>query len=156
MVQPQRRQARVLVVLGVVFAAALAAAPGGVAAGKQDPRVSTAVAFDVSPPVTLLQPSSGGGEAFAGNTRNRSVPVADSGYTGDSAIQTEGFGTTPLVSATLANFEGLSSQDNFDIFGFRVNPPDPVGDVGPKMRSEERRVGKECGYQCRSRWSPYH
>ena len=23
-------------------------------------------------------------------------------------------------------------------------------------RSEERRVGKECGYQCRSRWSPYH
>ena len=22
-------------------------------------------------------------------------------------------------------------------------------------RSEERRVGKECGYQCRSRWSPY-
>ena len=24
------------------------------------------------------------------------------------------------------------------------------------MRSEERRVGKECGYQCRSRWSPYH
>ena len=24
------------------------------------------------------------------------------------------------------------------------------------QRSEERRVGKECGYQCRSRWSPYH
>ena len=24
------------------------------------------------------------------------------------------------------------------------------------VRSEERRVGKECGYQCRSRWSPYH
>ena len=23
-------------------------------------------------------------------------------------------------------------------------------------RSEERRVGKECVYQCRSRWSPYH
>ena len=23
-------------------------------------------------------------------------------------------------------------------------------------RSEERRVGKECLYQCRSRWSPYH
>ena len=25
-----------------------------------------------------------------------------------------------------------------------------------QLRSEERRVGKECGYQCRSRWSPYH
>ena len=24
------------------------------------------------------------------------------------------------------------------------------------MRSEERRVGKECLRQCRSRWSPYH
>ena len=24
------------------------------------------------------------------------------------------------------------------------------------LSSEERRVGKECGYQCRSRWSPYH
>src|SRR3546814_14695413 len=23
-------------------------------------------------------------------------------------------------------------------------------------RSEERRVGKECGSPCRSRWSPYH
>ena len=27
------------------------------------------------------------------------------------------------------------------------------GTVG---RSEERRVGKECNGQCRSRWSPYH
>ena len=28
-----------------------------------------------------------------------------------------------------------------------------VRDAG---RSEERRVGKECGLLCRSRWSPYH
>src|SRR3546814_14861295 len=26
----------------------------------------------------------------------------------------------------------------------------------PEMRSEERRVGKECVSTCRSRWSPYH
>ena len=25
-----------------------------------------------------------------------------------------------------------------------------------KVRSEERRVGKECSIRCRSRWSPYH
>ena len=25
-----------------------------------------------------------------------------------------------------------------------------------KVRSEERRVGKECVSTCRSRWSPYH
>ena len=24
------------------------------------------------------------------------------------------------------------------------------------LRSEERRVGKECSLTCRSRWSPYH
>src|SRR3546814_19104319 len=27
---------------------------------------------------------------------------------------------------------------------------------GTVWRSEERRVGKECGSTCRSRWSPYH
>ena len=26
----------------------------------------------------------------------------------------------------------------------------------PELRSEERRVGKECVLSCRSRWSPYH
>src|SRR3546814_12562237 len=26
----------------------------------------------------------------------------------------------------------------------------------PVVRSEERRVGKECVSKCRSRWSPYH
>ena len=28
--------------------------------------------------------------------------------------------------------------------------------VAVAARSEERRVGKECTIQCRSRWSPYH
>jgi flagellar biosynthesis protein FlhA len=29
-------------------------------------------------------------------------------------------------------------------------------DAAGKVRSEERRVGKECRRLCRSRWSPYH
>src|SRR3546814_3096511 len=29
-------------------------------------------------------------------------------------------------------------------------------DRDPALRSEERRVGKECVRTCRSRWSPYH
>src|SRR3546814_1077852 len=33
---------------------------------------------------------------------------------------------------------------------------DKAADVGAVMRSEERRVGKECVSTCRSRWSPYH
>src|SRR3546814_16603008 len=28
--------------------------------------------------------------------------------------------------------------------------------IAPVIRSEERRVGKECVSTCRSRWSPYH
>src|SRR3546814_15504049 len=28
--------------------------------------------------------------------------------------------------------------------------------IAPLLRSEERRVGKECVSTCRSRWSPYH
>src|SRR3546814_9064578 len=31
-----------------------------------------------------------------------------------------------------------------------------ISDNGIGMRSEERRVGKECVSTCRSRWSPYH
>ena len=39
-----------------------------------------------------------------------------------------------------------------------VDPKDIVMAPGCKIdvRSEERRVGKECTMTCRSRWSPYH
>ena len=36
---------------------------------------------------------------------------------------------------------------------FTVNFEDALQ---PGSRSEERRVGKECVFLCRSRWSPYH
>ena len=42
-------------------------------------------------------------------------------------------------------FRGLDRED-----GGRV------GERAATKRSEERRVGKECLRQCRSRWSPYH
>src|SRR3546814_3970253 len=34
--------------------------------------------------------------------------------------------------------------------------PPPPGGAASVVRSEERRVGKECVSTCRSRWSPYH
>ena len=38
-----------------------------------------------------------------------------------------------------------------------VEPPANIKPIGCKwVRSEERRVGKECSEPCRSRWSPYH
>src|SRR5262249_10918889 len=56
------------------------------------------------------------------------------GYSADGALQAD-LGQLQAAAAaipgTLANFEGFSNQDNFNIFGFRVNPPDPNGAVGP-------------------------
>ena len=38
----------------------------------------------------------------------------------------------------------------------RLEVPERMDSKGEVVRSEERRVGKECTIQCRSRWSPYH
>ena len=46
------------------------------------------------------------------------------------------------------NFENTFKQVYIENINF--NTPPSIGE--PKLRSEERRVGKEC----RSRWSPYH
>ena len=48
--------------------------------------------------------------------------------------------------STLAEFAAQNGAPVPDVRGYR----DLV------ERSEERRVGKECTIQCRSRWSPYH
>src|SRR3546814_6692119 len=43
--------------------------------------------------------------------------------------------------------------------GIAADGPVELGadpDTGEQIRSEERRVGKECVSTCRSRWSPYH
>ena len=37
-----------------------------------------------------------------------------------------------------------------------VDVANAAGLLDVAYRSEERRVGKECGLLCRSRWSPYH
>jgi hypothetical protein len=105
-------------------------------------RESKAVAFDVSRPARELAPRAALRSAPAASAEPMEIrpevglDVADQGHSGDGALQ----GGSALRSASalaapaaipLANFEGLSNQDNFNLFGFRVNPPDPVGDVGP-------------------------
>src|SRR6187431_3623031 len=40
--------------------------------------------------------------------------------------------------------------------GTTVSRPTPTSTGRLCVRSEERRVGKECGLLCRSRWSPNH
>ena len=58
-----------------------------------------------------------------------------------------------LIGLILA-FQGIAQMARF---GLAIYVADLVSlsivrELGPLMRSEERRVGKEC----RSRWSPYH
>jgi len=96
------------------------------------PKFSPAVAFDISPALRDLVPSP---KRFAPSStvlevRPERGPVVQSkGYSGDAALQT--LSAAVAIPSPLANFEGLSNQDNFNIFGFRVNPPDPNGEVGP-------------------------
>src|SRR3546814_16048998 len=55
-------------------------------------------------------------------------------------------------------------QNNIDVGQIGINIPIPVpvawfsftGSRASKLRSEERRVGKECVSTCRSRGLPYH
>src|SRR3546814_12947183 len=45
--------------------------------------------------------------------------------------------------------------DGFDVLA-ELRGTDHGRSTAVVMRSEERRVGKECVSTCRSRWSPYH
>src|SRR6266851_2977241 len=125
-------------VAAFLLVAAVAAAQTTPGAAPLKPKFSQAVAFDVSLPLRALaatpfrmaplRPSPEPVEI-----RPEPGPVVkDRGYSTDGALQTRGsFGPALQIPATSANFEGLSNQDNFNIFGFRVNPPDPNGAVGP-------------------------
>src|SRR3546814_1609708 len=53
---------------------------------------------------------------------------------------------TTAASTTRSSASNIPSRS----LGKILNPPEII------MRSEERRVGKECVSTCRSRWSPYH
>ena len=100
------------------------------------PTFSNAVAFDQSPALRDLARRPAPMSALSSKVvevRPERGPVAvDRGFSGDGALQARATVRPPLqIPATSANFEGLSNQDNSNIFGFRVNPPDPVGAVGP-------------------------
>src|SRR3546814_3758811 len=54
-------------------------------------------------------------------------------------------------------FKYPSSQINKTVEAFvKMQQGEEVEAMEFIMRSEERRVGKECVSTCRSRWSPYH
>jgi hypothetical protein len=101
------------------------------AANGPKPKFSDNVAFDVSPTLRELAARRQVPEiSEEENVREeREIEVTDHGFSGDGAVQNSI--VSPAIPGTTANFEGISNQANFNLFGFRVNPPDPVGDVGP-------------------------
>src|SRR4030095_7805820 len=96
---------------------------------------SNAVAFDISPTLRDLASQKHSVPAIPGDGEirpDRGPAVSDTGFSGDGAIQQGAAlkSAAAAISAPIANFEGLSNQDNLTIFGGRVNPPDPNGEVG--------------------------
>ncbi|HZN74104.1 MAG TPA: hypothetical protein VFC00_20750 [Micromonosporaceae bacterium] len=97
------------------------------------PTFTNAAAFDTSAPLRdLARAAAARSQASAAvdDVRPDRGPVTTNrGHAGDAAAQSAVAPAT--IPGTLANFDGVSNQDNFNVFGFRVNPGDPNGEVGP-------------------------
>ena len=79
---------------------------------------------------------------IASEERPALVPVINA----TGAIIPEQWGRAPLAEEAIAAMAVIAR-------GYAAVDLDPAV---AGMRSEERRVGKECWITCRSRWSPYH
>src|SRR3546814_17438379 len=62
-------------------------------------------------------------------------------------------GNQAAFEAAVKSAVDVASQGYIVTFG--ITPTRPETGFG-SLRSEERRVGKECVSTCRSRWAPYH
>ncbi len=108
-----------------------AGATGPPGAATPTPRWTEAVAHDTSAALsTLARTSRRAGSPVPTLPPERGRTAPGGGFSGDGARQADQVAGAP-TAFPIANFEGLSNQDNQDLFGGRVNPPDPIGDVGP-------------------------
>jgi hypothetical protein len=106
----------------------------GAGAASPSPQISKAkvghaVAFDKTPPLREMKPIKPSLDAPPRNIEDPGEgPVGDRRHTPDGALQQAP--VTSAMPAPVLTFEGPSNEDNRRIFGGRVVPPDPVGDVG--------------------------
>ena len=108
-----------------------AGAAGPPGAATPTPRWTEAVTHDTSAALsTLARTSRRAGSPVPTLPPERGRTAPGGGFSGDGARQADQVAGAP-TAFPIANFEGLSNQDNQDLFGGRVNPPDPIGDVGP-------------------------
>jgi hypothetical protein len=141
--RPMRLFTRSSAMAGAV-AMSVCTLPAAGASPDPQPRFTRAVAFDVSRPArevsTRATPSvpslrAADPEPLEIRPEYELVEiVGDTDFTGDGALDGGAARSSigaPSIPGPLSQFEGISNQDNFNIHGGRVNPPDPVGDVGP-------------------------
>jgi hypothetical protein len=126
----------VISLLGVFPVAASTTANAPLQAFKAPkPKFSVNVAFDVSPTLREMAANRVTPEILQEDDddfRDERLPAGlDTGFMGDLLTTQTSLPASPTISAPLTTFEGVSNADNASLFGFRVNPPDPVGDVGP-------------------------
>src|SRR5437773_4396928 len=135
--------AAVLLVLAAAALVFLAVSPP--AAAQSTPRTQRLtptfyrpVAFDVSPALRSLPPAArplvfDPNKIIEVRPERRGSEGLEAhrvkAYSADGVLQL--FSPAPTIPAPLLTFEGLSNQDNFNLYGGRVNPPDSDGEVGP-------------------------
>lgn len=125
-----KRTLGTILVLGVFAGVALAA--GGNSSAPTSPTfVKPAVMFSKTLPLRQMNivPPGGYLSFDAGLNRRERGPVPpDNGFHGDPSLKAQPMGAA--MPGPLFTFEGPSNADNQRIFGGRVVPPDPNGDVG--------------------------
>src|SRR3546814_18260652 len=99
--------------------------------------------------MTVLKDAAEVARALTGLDRHYSAAVP--GW--EPITEADGLGRAAVVCAAHAGYD--KPDYSVDQRGWR--PPVPLVDrpAPPGHRSEERRVGTECGSTCRSRWLPY-
>src|SRR3546814_3176299 len=82
-----------------------------------------------------------------------SSDVCSSDLAGSDAMDANALHQAARWSVAALDYVNAQSHARFGgLTGLRFN----IGRIEGGIRSEERRVGKECVRTCRSRWSPYH
>jgi hypothetical protein len=100
------------------------------------PHFTKAAAHDKSAPLRVLaQHAQVNAHPQVRAPLDRGRIPGDNGFTRDGAVQRH-VDPHAVTTFPIQNFEGISNQDNFNIYGGRVNPPDPVGDVGKNQYVE--------------------
>src|SRR3546814_802533 len=90
---------------------------------------------------------------YRGTARNKVLPESLMLTTDENIVDLQFVVQYRLVPTGAPDYLFKTSQPDESV---RQASETAMREIVGKKRSEERRVGKECGSTCRSRWSPYN